>query len=271
MTHDFICPLCAADFIRDAKTLRCENGHSFDIAKQGYVNLLPGGRLPGHVHGDNREMVQSRHSFLNDGHYMPLAQTLAELFKEYVCEGGCILDCGCGEGFYSSYIAEALKDRNIDVLATDISRDAVGYAAKRGNIRCAVANTFRLPIKNDSCDAVLSLCAPISGEEFSRVIKQGGYILAVIPDSKHLWSLKKAVYETPYENEPELPALPDFDVVRRYNVKFPVHLVDAQQIRALFTMTPYAYNSNREDQARLMALESLDDEAEFTVFICKKS
>lgn len=270
MMHDFICPLCGAKFIRDDKIVKCENGHCFDIAKQGYVNLVPSGRLPGHIHGDNKEMVRARRDFLNAGYYTPLAESLSDIFKKYVPENGCILDCGCGEGFYSSYISEKLVSQNIDVLATDISRDAVAYAAKRGGIRCAVANTFRLPVESNGCDAILSICAPISPDEFLRILKVGGYSVIVVPANRHLWNLKSAVYLSPYENEHELLPLPGFQLKEKVNISFAVEIDNAEQIRNLFTMTPYAYNSNREDQMRLMKLDKLSDNAEFSIFVFEK-
>ncbi len=98
MTHDFICPVCGSAFERKEKTLRCAQGHSFDIAKQGYVNLLPTGRIAGHEHGDNKEMIRARRDFLSSGYYAPLARRLSELFDEALPDNGCILDCGCGGG-----------------------------------------------------------------------------------------------------------------------------------------------------------------------------
>jgi len=270
ITHDFICPKCGSAFTRTEKTLACPQGHSYDIAKQGYVNLLPGGRLPGHIHGDNREMIRARRDFLSAGHYRPLADALSARFSELVPDGGCILDCGCGEGYYSACIADALSARNIDVLATDISKDAVSYAARHGNIRCAVANSFRLPIRTASCDAVLCICTPIAASEFSRILKPGGILLAVFPDVRHLWEMKCAVYETPYENVPSVNVSPKFIVSETQKIRFPVHIETPQQIKNLFSMTPYAYNSNASDLMRLDALEMLDDHAEFVIFVCRK-
>lgn len=271
MTHDFICPVCASPFVRSEKTLRCAQGHSFDIAKQGYVNLLPSGRIAGHDHGDNREMIRARRDFLNAGHYAPLASRLSEIFGEITPSGGCILDCGCGEGYYSAYIAAALASREIDVLATDISRDAVSYAARRGEIRCAVANSFHLPLKDRSMHAVLSLCAPIAPQEFSRVLTPSGALVAVIPAERHLWAMKSAVYENPYENRPEATLDGLFTIESQEILRFDVHLESTKEIRDLFSMTPYAYHTNVEDRARLEKLESLYDTAEFMILVCRKA
>ncbi len=271
MTHDFVCPLCGSPFARDEKTLRCDAGHSFDLAKQGYVNLLPGGRLPGHMHGDNREMIRARRDFLNAGHYQPLSDALNVLFAQLVPDGGCILDCGCGEGYYSARLWEALASKTVDVLATDISRDAVSYAARRGGIRCAVANSFHLPLADGACDAVLSLCTPIAAAEFARVLRPGGWLVAVFPAARHLWALKSAVYTSPYENEPTLDVGSWFTVARQDTVRFALHIEGTSGIRSLFSMTPYAYHTGAAERVRMEALERLDDEAAFVVSLCRSA
>ncbi len=269
MTHDFICPLCGAAFERKEKNLRCSHGHSFDLARQGYVNLLPGGRLPGHEHGDNRAMIRARRDFLCAGYYRPLSDAVNAVFAEITPPGGCILDCGCGEGYYSAALAESLAAKGVDVLATDISRDAVSYAARRGGIRCAVANSFRLPLPDGACDAILSLCTPVAKAEFARVLCPGGYLVAVFPAQRHLWALKSAVYNAPYENVPAFDISPYFEIVRQDTVCFALHISGAAGIQSLFSMTPYAYHTGPAERARLEALEQLDDEASFILSLCR--
>ena len=271
MTHDFVCPVCGSAFLRTEKTLRCPQGHSFDIAKQGYVNLLPSGRIAGHEHGDNKEMIRARRDFLSSGYYAPLAERLSVLFDKILPDGACILDCGCGEGYYSSLIAQKLAARGIDVLATDISRDAVSYAARRGNIHCAVANSFHLPIKDRSIQGILSLCAPIAAQEFSRILSPDGVFLAVIPAERHLWTLKSAVYETPYENRPEAALNGYFRIREQEILRFPIAVRRKEHIHALFAMTPYAYHTSVGDRERLDRLETLEDTAEFAILTCEKA
>lgn len=271
MTHDFICPLCGEAFTRDEKTLRCTRGHSFDLAKQGYVNLLPGGRLPGHEHGDNREMIRARRDFLSSGYYRPLSDAVNAVFAELVPQGGCVLDCGCGEGYYSASLAAFLAPKCVDVLATDISKDAVSYAARRGGIRCAVANSFRLPLPDGAFYGILSLCTPVAKAEFARVLRPAGYLVAVFPAPRHLWALKSAVYDAPYENAPALDISPYFEIVRQDTVRFSLHMEDAAAIRSLFSMTPYAYHTGQAERERLEALEELDDEASFVLSLCRRT
>ncbi len=270
MTHDFICPLCGAPFIRGEKTVRCSQGHSFDLARQGYINLLPAGRIAGRIHGDNREMIRARRDFLTAGYYKPLSEAINMVFREITPRGGCILDCGCGEGYYSEGLAEFLSTQNVDVLATDISKDAISYAARRHRIRCAVANSFHLPLADGTCDAILSLCTPIAAAEFARVLRPNGHLIAVFPAARHLWALKSMVYRDPYENTPTLNIDPYFILLRQDTVRFALHIADGKGIRNLFSMTPYAYHTTATEWTRLESIQQLDDEAAFILSVCRR-
>ena len=107
----FICPKCkGALTVTDGGTAKCPLGHSYDRAKEGYYNLLLSS--VGGTHGDNREMVMARRAFLDTGAYMPLARRVAELAAEHTPDGGLLLDCGCGEGFYTHTINEIAKNAN---------------------------------------------------------------------------------------------------------------------------------------------------------------
>ncbi len=168
-------------------------------------------------------------------------------------------------------IAQRLASRGIDVLATDISRDAVSCAARREGIRCAVANSFHLPLKDRSVQGILSLCAPIAAQEFARILSPGGVFVAVIPAQRHLWALKSAVYASPYENRPEAALDGCFQIKNQEILRFPVSIQSSEHIRALFAMTPYAYHTNAADRQRLESLETLDDTAEFAILTCQKA
>ena len=108
---NFICPKCkGALTVTDGGVAKCPLGHSYDRAKEGYYNLLLSSA--GGVHGDNREMVQARRAFLDTGAYLPLARRVAELASEHTPDGGLLLDCGCGEGFYTHTINKIANNVN---------------------------------------------------------------------------------------------------------------------------------------------------------------
>ncbi|MAA63070.1 MAG: rRNA (guanine-N1)-methyltransferase, partial [Idiomarina sp.] len=110
---------------------RCENGHSYDVAKQGYVNLLPVQNKRSKDPGDSKAMVQARREFLDQGYYQPLAQVLADTV--FAQGEQAVLDAGCGEGYYLRYLVEQAEQNGTDLCmaALDISKWAVQAAAKR--------------------------------------------------------------------------------------------------------------------------------------------
>ena len=106
---DFVCPKCKGELVLDTNTKKCKNNHSYDRAKAGYYNLLLG--AGGGTHGDNAEMVLARREFLSRGYYAPLANRLADLVCAHTAAGGCVLDAGCGEGYYTDKVETGLRDR----------------------------------------------------------------------------------------------------------------------------------------------------------------
>ena len=152
----FRCPLCRSKLEKTDRALRCEHGHSFDISAEGYVHLLPPNKMNSKVPGDSKEMASSRSAFLNKGYYEPLLRelenTVLELSKG---EAPTVLDCGCGEGYYTAGLLEALKNGGVKpkIVGIDISRPSVRRAAKRSReIEFAVASVFDLPLLCSSFD-----------------------------------------------------------------------------------------------------------------------
>ena len=259
------CPCCRAEMTvsEDEKSLFCtgERRHCFDFSSKGYVNLA-GSRG---VTGDSKAAVQSRTDFLNRGYYEPIADMLVDILKKYKSQG-LVVDAGCGEGFYTSHIRDALGE-GASVYGIDVSRDAIHAAAKDRKLRLAVASIFDLPAENESVDILVNLFAPYDAKEFSRVLKKGGTLVRVFPREKHLWELKCAVYDTPYENEIDTLALEGFSLLEKREITFPLDLHKQEYIDTLFKMTPYYYKTSREGQSRLAALDSLQTHAEFLLVV----
>lgn len=264
----FICPICSLPLFRRAESggmgsFYCDNAHCFDVSSKGAVNLL--GRRG---HGDSREMLRSRRAFLEKGYYLPLAKALGAATTENKAE---LLDAGCGEGYYSKYIDSASGER-FPLSLVDVSADAAEMAASRWRpmermkrIFCAAASVNALPFAENSFSAVLSVFAPLAAAEFSRVLLPGGLLIRVTPTARHLWGLKVAVYETPYENDETRPPMPGFALLKTERVEYQLTLSEPEDIRALFDMTPYSYKTSRQDEKKLAALESLTTEAGFEI------
>lgn len=221
--------------------------------------------------GDNKLMVQARKSFLDKGYYEILAKALGKNVKEYAFTGCNILDAGCGEGYYTEKIAEAVSGIAKEIIGIDISKCAADYAAKRTKSALfAVASVFHLPIETESCDILTTLFAPYCGEEFLRVLKSGGIMIMVIPSERHLWQLKCAVYDEPYQNDVKNFALSEFKLIKRDTICGNIDISCNEDIFSLFSMTPYFYKTSEENRQRLVKLQTLTTEIGFEMLTYKK-
>ncbi|WMJ22091.1 methyltransferase domain-containing protein [Paludicola sp. MB14-C6] len=275
----FTCPICKQALKIENKSYLCENNHCFDIAKSGYVNLLPSNQMNSKAPGDNKLMVDTRNQFLSKGFYQPLLDTLSNelvhIIKEHQLNEPTIADVGCGEGYYTQGIYQAIHNNGItpSILGIDISKEALKYAAKRmkqinaSTVQIAVGSVFHLPIETEYCDILMELFAPYCGEEFHRVLKKNGIMILVIPAENHLFELKQAVYKNPYKNEVKPYELDGFTLLNKEKVKSQIHLSNNEDIMNLFQMTPYYYKTSKEDTERLMSLNELTTTIEFELLI----
>ena len=273
------CPICQEPLELEGGTYTCSNHHCFDRSRSGYVNLLPVNRRRSKDPGDNREMVQARQKFLEQGYYAPLVQAFCEVLSRWAAGTSAphliLLDAGCGEGYYTAHMAAALEQcgRNVDFLGVDISKAAVERAAKRKMPSChfAVASVFALPVADGCCQGMVNLFAPFQAHEAHRILADGGMLLLGIPGPDHLWELKRAVYDTPYHNEPKGTDLPGFRLQEQVPVRGQITLPDAESIQALFQMTPYFYRTPREGLQRMAALQHLTTTIEFLLLVYQKT
>lgn len=253
-----ICPVCGLPLIRETRTLRCEKNHSFDVAKEGYVNLLRSGRN-GDLIGDDKISARCRRDFLNKGYYAPLRDALVALFSD---REGTLLDICCGEGYYTSALGE---NSALSVYGFDISREMVRLAAKRGKGIYFVANMASIPVADDSFDYAIHLFAPFNEKEFARILKPGGKLYTVIPGKEHLYGLKQSVYDTPYYNDEKLPDTQELQLVGTQTVTANITLASQEDIDAVFRMTPYYFHTSQRDKEKLAALETLNTPISFVI------
>lgn len=275
-----ICPICSSPLVRESTRYLCKNGHSYDISKYGHVNLLMSQK--GGNHGDSREMLLSRRNFLDTGSYEALRNALSETLNANLCQDKVtLLDSGCGECYYTSHIKESLErsGKDVSIIGIDVSRDALRLASQRFGTACkgesasvelAVASSYQLPIESSSIDAVVSVFAPLCSDEFRRVLRNDGLFVTVIPSAKHLWELKKAIYETPYENEVMPYDIDGFEMIEKKEISGNFFLKSQSEIYDLFTMTPYFCRTGESDRKKLEKLESLSCRYDFEILLYKK-
>lgn len=267
----FRCPKCARELVRDGGSLSCSEGHVYDISRSGYVNLLGGSSSS---HGDDRQMLSDRRQFLETGAYDPLLELLRDTASAYGLSGKRFLDAGCGEGWYSKKLFDALSPEYL--AAVDVSKAAAAMTSKRfepslrfDRVFTAAASVNSLPFQDMAFDCVLSVFSPLAPAEFHRVLTGEGLLLHVIPLENHLMSLKAAVYDEPYPNPSGDRDIPGFEQLDRRETRAALTL-DQPSLRALFSMTPYSHKTSPSDLARLNALSKLTVEAEFAVIVYKK-
>lgn len=261
----FCCPICSAPLSRGERTYTCPNGHCYDIAREGYVNLLTANRKHAKDPGDDKEMASARTRFLEGGHYSPLRCALRRLIVERAPRA--LLDCGCGEGYYTAGVCAALRERVSDFRAAgvDLSRPALKKAARRDNaIEFAVASVYHLPMADRAADLLLNCFSPLALDEFRRVLRPEGAFLYVVPGARHLWELKRVLYDKPYENPEEDTPYDGFVYEDVVPVEFAMSL-DSPALNDLFRMTPYYWKTPKEGSERLAALDRLDVTASFRI------
>lgn len=261
-----MCPVCQSPLILNHKQWLCENKHSYDIAKQGYVNL----HMVQHKHskspGDTPEAVQARRRFLMAGYYQPLQQKVVEIIKELNIATA--LDIGCGEGYYTEQMAKSVQQ----MVAVDIAKNAVQTAAKTSqqeNIIWTVATGAVLPVLQNSIDLCTSLFSPLPKQEMLRVLKAQGYLLVVTPAPKHLYQMRALLFESVKLHEPEkfLSQLqPEFKLIRQETVIAPLDLTQ-NALQDLICMTPYAWKAKAELRQALEQQSDFKVTAEFQIYV----
>lgn len=264
---DLLCPICGAPLAKRERALVCPSHHSFDIARQGYVNLLPVQQKHSQDPGDTREQVLSRRAFLDTGTYAPILEALIEAARKYGASGE-LLDVGCGEGYYCAGLSQAL---GLPLTGVDISKEAVRAAAARykgPNWLCATA--AHLPVGDESVGLLTSLFALTLPEEFLRVLRPGGLYIQVVAAEDHLLGLKRIIYDQlTHKEKHTAQELPGLTRLHSQHIAFDFTLTK-EQIPWLFAMTPHLFRIGKAGAARLAQAQTLEDRASCVLNVYRK-
>jgi len=282
MTSILQCPVCRNLLLLSAEGYQCAQHHTFDAARQGYVNFLLAHQKHSKEPGDSPEMIRSRRRFLDLGHYNRVSDGINEAVAGNLdgSESGravSILDAGCGEGFYLKRLKEYLahdpgKPVPIDYYGVDISKYAVRIATQRDKtMDWFVASIIDLPFAPASLDVVLNVFSPADVAEFSRILKQAGKLVMVSPGPRHLNGLREIIY--PIAREHAQPALLEqarkfFSPLTETRTNYQIELKSSGEIMDLLAMTPYFWNIDLSTKSRVEALARLvlDVDVEIRVF-----
>lgn len=264
------CPLDGKPLAHSGSAWRCPEGHSFDIAKQGYVNLLPVQQKRSHDPGDSKTMVAARQRFLDAGHYHPIADAVGHAVLGYAesqllsSEPFSCLDAGCGEGYYLRQLADAAASaQSLSLMGLDISKWAVLAAARQDAKQSplsswVVGSNAHLPVQTGTLDSVLCMFGFPVASEFARVLKTGGVLLQVEAGPDHLRELREIIYPTlKPERSSEVEAPEGFSNQSSERVSYSLTLKGSEKIADLLAMTPHFYRASAEGRARAAALEEL--------------
>jgi 23S rRNA (guanine745-N1)-methyltransferase len=272
MSFAFTCPLDGSPLLQANRTLRCHNGHAYDLAREGYVNLLPVQFKASKDPGDNREMVAARRRFLDRRYYVPIAERLRELVGELTEPGALVVDAGCGDGYYLDALAQAGGCR---YSGFDISKWAVQTAAKRNpEIRWAVASNKRLPYPAGSVDLILCLFGFPVWSSFRAAQAAGGRALLVDPGPGHLRELREIIY-------PEVRATAaapireaeaaGYRLEKESALGFRFTLTSQPAIQDLLAMTPHGHRMPEAGRTAIGKVERLEVSAEVVFRILASS
>ncbi len=254
------CPICHSPLTLAQRSFVCENRHQFDIAKEGYVNLLPANHKHSKDPGDNKAMTQARRAFLTTGHYDLMRQAVAKMCCRYLtAPDSQLLDIGCGEGYYTHYIAAQLQQtlNTPQVYGLDISKIAVRYAAKRyENCQFSVASSQRLPFADNSLNGIVRIYAPCNPAELQRTVKAQGVVITVTPGPRHLYQLRERIYDKVRLHSTQAEEMTGFTLQHEESLSYNMELKEGEAAK-LLQMTPFAWKAS--DQLR----QELGDCTEF--------
>ena len=254
-----LCPICCEPLTKINHVAACPNNHCFDYARHdAYLNLFLKQSV---AHGDNKIMVQARTAFLNTGSYAFLRDELNRQINHLHPET--LVDLGCGEGYYTRAFSAPEK------YGFDLSKEALKHAGNMDpSTAYVVASIFHLPLPDTCADVAVTCFAPAAMQEIERILKTGGSFLFVTPGPRHLWEMKKILYDMPYENEQKNPET-SLQLIK--SLCLSDHFtIGKDQILNLFAMTPYAHRTPKESVRRLENVSDLSLTAEFIIRLYQK-
>jgi len=288
--HPLICPVCEADLAQAGNTLKCPQSHSFDIAREGYVNLLLTNQKRPRILGDTKDMLRARRNFLNRGFYSPLSDAINEQVYNHLVDDPrtgdassptCIAEVGCGEGYYigrlRSYLDSRLGSGNMCYFGMDISKEAARLAAKRyKEIRFFVASiNERILFSSHSIQVLLNIFAPRNSVEFDRVVAGDGTLLVVIPSPNHLANLRSDLGLLGIEPHKQQHVIKQFagtfELAEKQPIEVEMHL-NGKELCDLIQMTPNYWHISKEtwDDMEAIKSESIQAKASFTILTFHK-
>lgn len=267
--HKLICPKCHEAMTKKDNSYICTNNHCYDIAKSKYINLLLNPDKATTNPGDSKESLIARKAYLNKGYYDGIASSVIDTIKEYQKPTMQILDLGCGEGYYTQKVKEALGQEHT-YYGLDISKEAMNMATKyTKDIYWLVGNSKNIPLATSSMDFILALFTVVNQEELQRVLKEDGYIIHVTANPNHLVEIKELIYDEIKIKSDKYIRL-DFPVTKSFDFVQKVDINNSEDALHLLKMTPHYYHIKKERRSVLDTLQSLTITIDIKITVYQK-
>ncbi len=260
--ENLCCPIDSELLVREARSLKCQHGHTYDLAKTGYVNLLPVQNKRSKDPGDSKEMVAARQSFLNLGCYYPVVDAILASWPNHALSKDTrILDAGCGEGYYLDELGKrlAFQAMNVDRTGLDISKWAITAASKRDKkASWIVGSNAHLPVPDGRFDAVLCLFGFPIFKEFSRALSDDGLLLLVESGPSHLIELREILYPSIHDYKPTYDeGVEGFELLSEQIEQYTFSLNSQADIQNLLSMTPHIHKASYDGREAVKQLEAI--------------
>lgn len=278
-----ICPICDTKLSPTGNTLKCGRKHSFDVGREGYINLLVPTKEKLAEAGDTQEMLVARRAFLDKGFYAPLSASINELVTEFLTRkssGGNIIDAGCGEGYYIGRLKQGLdnlsKGSIHSFFGLDVSKYAARIAARRyRGVGFIVGNiNQKLPLADESVEVLINVFAPRNPAEFGRVLAPGGLVLTVIPNPSHLIELRSSLKLLHIEEDKYQHTVNrfenQFDLIGARSLEYELLLTSGDDLANLVKMTPNYWHTSREDRLAMDTMSGCQTKASFNMLSFRK-
>ena len=257
------CPIEAAPLVMDGMSLICEHGHRFDVARQGYVNLLGSKDKRSKTPGDSKDMVSARAAFLSADFYRPLADACLQVTLDYCSRVAdsliTLMDAGCGEGYYLNHVQENLSNnlRNrTSLVGFDISKWAVQHSAKRCDGTWFVGSNRHIPMAAGSVDLLFDMFGFPNYSSFRRILTPHGRLVRVTPGDRHLIQLREIIYPNIKLRSDRTPYPETFKVVSKKHISYEMSL-GTEDLKNLLLMTPHMFRTTPEHRQQALSHDQL--------------
>lgn len=263
------CPLDGLALKRDDNCFSCDRKHTYDLARQGYVYLLPVQFKSSLEPGDSKSMVLARRSVLELHHFLPLGQALCNQVLGHAdflaSKAGCLIDAGCGEGYYTNLLAEQLQllypAPRMPLLGVDISKWSVQAAAKKyPNVAFSVASNKRLPICNGAANAIISLFGFETWQPWSELQTTEQLVFVVDAGPHHLLELREKIYsEVRIHDAPDHPEAvkAGYVLIHKSQVTYSTVIESARTLLDILEMTPHGRRTDHELLNKIAEIDTM--------------